>query len=78
MDAEDFIRVETNDGSASFQPGDLVEGTVRWQFAEPPQEVELRLFWFTEGRGDQDLEVMATIPFANPGAHDRRSVSRPA
>ncbi|HBL29737.1 MAG TPA: hypothetical protein DD490_23115 [Acidobacteria bacterium] len=73
MGAEDFLRVETNDGSTSFRPGDLVEGTVRWQGAEPPEGVELRLFWYTEGRGDQDLEVVETIPFANPGAHDRRS-----
>jgi len=73
MEMEEFIRVETNDGTASFRPGDLVEGTVRWQFADPPKEVELRLFWSTEGRGDQDLELMETVPFATPGAQDRRA-----
>ncbi|HJX27404.1 MAG TPA: hypothetical protein VJ885_05795 [Thermoanaerobaculia bacterium] len=69
----EFILVETNDGATSFRPGDVVEGTVRWQFAEAPGEVELRLFWHTEGRGDQDLDVVQTVPFANPGAVDRRS-----
>jgi hypothetical protein len=69
---EPFISVETHDGSASFRPGDTVEGTVRWQLPEPPEGVELRLFWSTEGKGDLDQEVIETIPFDNPGALDRR------
>lgn len=67
-----FILVETNDGTTAFRPGDTVEGTVRWQLPEPPREIELRLFWSTEGKGDQDLEVVETVPFDNPGAMDRR------
>jgi hypothetical protein len=70
---EEFIRVETDGGATAFQPGDLVEGTVRWQFENPPEQIELRLFWSTEGKGDQDVEVMETVPFASPGAMDRRT-----
>jgi len=70
---DEFILVETHDGSTSFRPGDTVEGTVRWQLPEPPESIELRLFWSTEGKGDQDLAVMETIPFDNPGAQDRRT-----
>jgi hypothetical protein len=68
-----FILVETHDGTTSFRPGETVEGTVRWQLPEPPEAIELRLFWSTEGKGDQDLEVVETIPFDNPGAQDRRT-----
>lgn len=70
---EEFIVVETDHGTTAFRPGDLVEGTVRWQLSEPPEGIELRLFWSTEGRGTQDLEVVETIPFENPGALDRRT-----
>jgi len=69
----EFILVETHDGTTSFRPGDLVEGTVRWQLPGAPEEIELRLFWSTEGKGDQDLEVVETVPFHNPGALDRRT-----
>lgn len=69
---DEFILVETHDGATSFRPGDLVEGTVRWSLPEPPEEIELRLFWSTAGKGDQDLEVVETVPFANPGSQDRR------
>lgn len=70
---EELIQVETNDGTTSFRPGETVEGTVRWQFPEPPEAIELRLFWSTTGKGDQDLEVVQTVPFGNPGAQDRRT-----
>ena len=70
---DEFILVETRDGTTSFRPGDVVEGTVRWQLPEPPEEIELRLFWSTEGKGDQDLELMQTVPFGNPGALDCRT-----
>ena len=70
---DEFILVETHDGTTSFRPGDTVEGTVRWQLPEPPEGIELRLFWSTAGKGDQDLEVVETVPFGNPGAQDRRT-----
>jgi hypothetical protein len=68
-----FIQVETYDGTISFRPGEMMEGTLRWHFAEPPEEIELRLFWSTAGKGDQDLEVVQSIPFTNPGAQGRRT-----
>lgn len=70
---DEFILVETHDGTTSFRPGDTVEGTVRWQLAEAPESIELRLFWSTQGKGDQDVAVVETIPFDNPGAQDRRT-----
>ena len=68
-----FILVETHDGRTSFRPGETVEGTVRWQLPEPPEAIELHLLWSTAGKGDQDLEVVETVPFDNPGAQDRRT-----
>lgn len=62
------LRVETHDGTECFRPGDTIEGTVHWHFSEPPERVELRLFWATEGKGDQDLEVVAIVPFDPPRA----------
>ena len=31
---EEFILVETHDGTTSFRPGEMVEGMVRWQLPE--------------------------------------------
>lgn len=68
-----WIQVETDDGATAFRPGDVISGRARWQLAEPPEGVDLRLFWYTEGKGTQDLEIAETISFANPAAEDRRT-----
>jgi hypothetical protein len=68
-----WIQVETDDGATAFRPGDVISGRARWQLAEAPEGVELRLFWYTEGKGSQDLEIVETISFANPAAEDRRT-----
>lgn len=69
---DEFILVETKDGATSFQPGDVVAGTMRWQLPEAPETIELRLFWSTSGKGDQDLEVVESLSFNSPGAQGER------
>lgn len=67
------IEVSTRDGRYFFRPGEMIEGTVAWHFGEAPRSVELRLFWYTEGKGDRDLEIVTAFPFEAPGADDRRA-----
>jgi hypothetical protein len=67
------LRVETQGGANAFLPGETVEGTVSWQLDTPAETVELRLFWYTRGKGDQDVGVVSIVPFANPGLADRRT-----
>lgn len=74
----DRIEVSTRDGRLSFRPGEAIEGTVSWRLDEAPRSVELRLFWYTEGKGDRDLEIVTTVPFEAPGAEDRRAFRLPA
>lgn len=69
----EWMTIETRDGANAFLPGEVVEGTVSWQLGQPAERVELRLFWYTEGKGDQDVGVVANVPFADPGLQDRRS-----
>ena len=66
------LAIEIQNGANAFLPGETVEGTVFWQLDQPAQTVELRLFWYTQGKGDQDVGVVSTMPFGNPGLQDRR------
>jgi hypothetical protein len=70
------IEVETRNGVV-FAPGETVEGTVSWQLEKLAETVELRLFWYTTGKGDQDVGVVSTVPFPSPALHDQRSFSIP-
>lgn len=71
-----LINVETRDGVTSFRPGDPVEGRAWWHIDSPaPTEVVVRLFWYTQGKGTQDLGVVAEESFPAPGVQDRRTFS---
>jgi hypothetical protein len=67
------IQIETEGGANAFLPGETIAGTVSWQLEPPLESVELRLVWYTEGKGDQDLEIVETAAFPTPGIVDRRS-----
>ncbi len=69
----DWMAIEVHDGANAFLPGEVVEGTVSWQLDQPARAAELRLFWYTQGKGDQDVGVVSTVSFANPGLQDRRA-----
>ena len=67
-----WIRIETRDGVTVFHPGDDLEGSVRWSLDQPPRSLELRLFWYTDGKGERDVGVVESVPLADPGAEDNR------
>jgi hypothetical protein len=66
------LRIDVS-GGAGFKPGDSIGGRVSWQVDQPPQSAELRLFWFTRGKGTQDVETIDSIPFPAPQMNDDRS-----
>ena len=70
------LAIEIQNGANAFLPGETVEGTVSWQLGQPAPPVitvELRLFWYTQGKGDQDVGVVFAVPFANPGLQGSRA-----
>jgi len=70
-----MIQVETRDGVTSFRPGDEVAGRAWWQLDRPPGEVVARLFWYTRGKGTQDVVVVQEETFPAPGGQDQRKFS---
>jgi hypothetical protein len=68
-----WIQIETEGGANAFLPGETIAGTVSWQLDPPLENVELRLIWYTEGKGDQDLQIVETATFHTPGVVDRRT-----
>lgn len=70
-----MIQVETRDGVTSFRPGDEVSGRAWWQLDRQPDEVVARLFWYTQGKGTQDVVVVQEEAFPGPGREDQRTFS---
>lgn len=69
------LRIELESGSRGFEPKSTLSGTASWSVSKPLEEVSLRLFWYTQGKGDQDVEIVAEERFRNPGQSERREFS---
>ncbi|HHY85632.1 MAG TPA: hypothetical protein GYA07_08880 [Verrucomicrobia bacterium] len=67
------LEINLHDGREAFDPGEELTGTVHWQLDCSPQTAELRLFWFTRGKGTEDAGVVETVRFDHPLERDTRS-----
>jgi hypothetical protein len=66
------LRIELTDGRTAFKPGEPLTGNVTWRVEGEPSSAELRLFWYTSGKGTQDVAIVDTIAFAAPRPDDQR------
>lgn len=71
------LRIELADGRTSYRPGEPLSGRVTWRVDEPPESAELKLFWYTSGKGTQDVGVVQTMTFASPRKDDHRDFTLP-
>ncbi len=56
----------------SFRPGEALRGTVSWTLDDDSKKVELRLMWYTAGKGMPEVGVIESVNFENPLKEDRR------
>jgi hypothetical protein len=66
------LQIDIDNGRRAFSPGDPLAGRVTWTVDAEPKSAELRLFWYTSGKGTQNIGVVQTIPFERPQRSDRR------
>ncbi len=51
------MNIELEGDRRAYEPGEQIAGRVSWILEDPPKEVALRLFWYTEGKGTQDVGI---------------------
>jgi hypothetical protein len=59
-------------GKTEFHPGETLAGSASWSLDAAPGAVEIRLFWYTEGRGTQDVGLVEKARFEQPQPSERR------
>jgi len=62
-----MLNIHTDDNRRWYLPGDTVSGRVSWTLDEPPETVEVRLFWHTTGKGTEDVEIVDSSSFPGGG-----------
>lgn len=66
------LRIELADGRRAFKPGESLEGRVSWT-VDAASSAEIRLFWYTRGKGTQDVGLVDTVAFPTPQTTDQRT-----
>ena len=60
------LSIDLDGDRRDFRPGDTIRGRVHWSFADPPRALDLRLFWYTQGKGDQDVGIARKVRIDAP------------
>ena len=66
------LKIGTYENRTAFRPGAEIAGKVLWILDESAKAVEARLFWYTEGKGTQDVELVDNIRFDDPPRREQR------
>jgi hypothetical protein len=66
------MTIEIEGSRRAFSPGDTLSGRVTWTLERDPTDVELRLFWYTAGKGTQNVGIQNAIVFDNPTLRENR------
>jgi len=66
------LTLQFENGAAKFKPGETLRGLAGWRLDQPATSIDLRLFYYTEGKGTQDVVIIHTTSLDNPlqrGSH---------
>lgn len=65
------LEITTEFDNLAFVPADTIRGQVTWmsEDADSPEQAELRLFYYTAGKGTRDVEVIDSRPVPQPGSN---------
>lgn len=50
--------ITLNQVKKQFAPFERIEGRVTWNLDQVPKHLEIRLFWFTDGKGNEEFGVI--------------------
>jgi len=60
------VSLAIDNGEILFRPKSKVTGVAEWQLDHEVRAVEVRLIWFTQGKGTQDFEIVDRRRFEAP------------
>ena len=74
MSGSDLLTIELKDNRTALEPGQTVVGEASWQ-VDRAKSVQVRLFWYTAGKGTRDVQIVDSKPIAEPAPNGQTSFS---
>jgi hypothetical protein len=69
------LRIEVDGGRRWFLPGETLSGRAVWRLEDDTEAVELRLFWYTSGKGTEDVAIIDSVRTDAAGTAGERGFS---
>jgi hypothetical protein len=66
------LLIEPANQRTAYSPGETLTGMAAWELDQPATALELRLFFYTQGKGTQDTSIVDRVRFEHPSAAERR------
>jgi hypothetical protein len=69
------LQLALDGDTLSFVPGAQILVTASWNLGVSLKNIELRLFWYTQGKGDSDVHVVQQLAFPNPELQETKRLA---
>jgi hypothetical protein len=66
------LKIDVEGGRRQFEPGETVEVFAEWRLDTRPDYVEVRLVWYTQGKGDRDWKQVDHVRFDGAQSYESR------
>jgi len=70
-----MLTIHTDEGGTWFKPGELIKGRASWHLEDEVEAIEIRLFWYTSGKGSQDVSIVRVLRDDTPERSGHRDFS---
>ncbi len=74
-----MLTLKLRENRTDFKPGETIHGSLAWSFSNTPKSICVRFIWYTEGKGTQDVSIVAEHKIASNfnGGEESFSFSAP-
>jgi len=55
------LRIDVDGDRTWFLPGETVTGRAVWRLEDDAESVDLRVFWYTSGKGTEDVAIIDSV-----------------
>jgi len=66
------VSLQLDNDVTNYEPGAQLIATAAWELDKPATSIELRLMWYTRGKGGTDSDVVQEVSFDNPEASGQK------
>lgn len=75
MNAANELGIFLAENRTAFRPGEQLAVSALWALPVAPESLEVRLFWYTRGKGTQDDAIVAVQRIEAPEAAGERTLT---